>query len=419
MSGIHLQYTFSHQEINASTEPQLIYLLLEASPQGSAAVTAKLPLNVCLVIDRSSSMRGDRLMQVKDAAQRIVDQLGTKDYFALVTFNDRAEVVVPSQRVNDKADLKQRIGSIDAAGGTEMATGLALALQEQQRTAIGRGISRVLLLTDGRTYGDESRCVQIVRRAQDRQIGLTALGIGNEWNEDLLETMAAHENSRTHFITSAQEITKVFAEEINRMHSIFAQGVQLHIKMRKGGILRSLDRVQPFIAPVQIVEEKDEYWVGKLGDWPGSDDQMFLMEVMVPPIEEGEQPLMQMLLRYELPNNPNRPQPIQTTLNMTVRPEGEAEPQVDGVVKHWLERLIAYRLQAQAWQDVDSGDVKRASTRLEMASTRLFDSGQEDLARTVQREATQMSRAGHTSAIGRKQIKYGTRGLMGKDDPSS
>jgi Mg-chelatase subunit ChlD len=416
--SIELHWTLSRPVLGASSEPQLLYLLLEAIPQGTAATTTKLPLNLCLVVDRSSSMRGDRLLQVKEAAQRIVEQLGSHDYFSLVTFNDRADIVIPAQRVNNRQDLKTRISSVEAAGGTEMATGLALALQEVQRAMLGRSISRILLLTDGRTYGDESRCVQIARRAQDRQIGLTALGIGNEWNEDLLETMAARENSRTQYITSAQEIAQVFNDEVQRMHSIFAQGVQLNVRLRKGGMLRSLDRVQPYIAPVPIIEEQDEHWSGKLGDWPSSDAQLFLLEMAVPPLEVGDQPLAQILLRYNAPNAGanERPQPSKSTVTLSVRPADEVEGgAIDNTVKRWLERLVAYRLQARAWQEAEAGDIEGASKRLQMAGTRLFESGEADLARTVQNEATRMLRSGHTSAEGRKRIKYGTRGLMGDD----
>ena len=146
--GIRLQRTLSRTVLGESAEQQLVYVLLEASPEGAATQLPKLPLNLCLVIDRSSSMRGDRLMQVKEAAGKILDQLTQDDYFSLVVFNDRADVVVPAQRVNSRGDLKQAIGRIEAAGGTEMATGMALALQEIQRPMLARGISRLLLLTD-------------------------------------------------------------------------------------------------------------------------------------------------------------------------------------------------------------------------------------------------------------------------------
>jgi Ca-activated chloride channel homolog len=412
--GIRLQRTLSRAVLGESSEPQLLYALLEAAPEGLAAQLPKLPLNLCLVIDRSSSMRGERLNQVKEAAGKIVDQLSQDDYFSLVVFNDRADVVVPAQRVANKGDLKRAIGTVEAAGGTEMANGMALALQEIQKPMLARGISRLLLLTDGRTYGDESRCVEVARRAQGRGIGLTALGIGTEWNEDLLETMTARENSRAQYIASAQEITAVFADELKRMHSIFAQQVRIQLAARPGGVVRAFDRVRPFIAPVQIAEEADLRWAGGLGDWPGSDVQAFLIEIVVPPLGVGEHPLLKITLRYDLPGANLRDQVAEEIVRVNVQPAERVAYQVDSTVKYWLERLVAYRLQSSAWQDVEAGRLDEATRRLQMAGTRLFDAGEVALAQTVQEEATRLLRSGSTSDEGRKRIKFGTRGLMGR-----
>ncbi|NTV64211.1 MAG: VWA domain-containing protein [Oscillochloris sp.] len=410
--GIQLRSTLSRSVLPDVGEEQLIYVLLEVSAQGVPTAMPKLPLNLCLVIDRSSSMRGERLQQVKEGASRIVDMLGEEDYFSLVTFNDRAEVVIPAQRTRNKADLKRMISGIEAAGGTEMATGMGLALQEVQRSMVNRGVSQILLLTDGRTYGDEGRCVEIARRGQTRGIGLTALGVGNEWNEDLLETMAARENSRTQYITSASEISQLFTEEVSRMHSVFAQAVQLRAEVRPGAMLRSLDRVRPFIATVQAIEEKDLVWAANLGDWPGNDPQAFLLEVVVPPLAVGDHPLLRLTLRYSLPGMNLMNQEGNLVLRIGVRPATSVAYEVDATVKHWLERLVAYRLQAGAWQDVEEGRIEEATRRLQMAGTRLFEAGEVDLAHTVQEEATRLLRSGQTSAEGRKRIKYGTRGLI-------
>lgn len=414
--GIQLRSTLSRSLLAESAEPQLVYVLLELAAQGVPAQLPKLPLNLCLVIDRSSSMRGERLQQVKDAAAKIVEMLGEDDYFALVSFNDRAEVAVAAQRARNKGDLKRQIGMVEAAGGTEMATGMALALQEIQKPMLSRGVSRILLLTDGRTYGDESRCVEIARRAQGRGIGLTALGIGGEWNEDLLETIAAREGSRTQYITSAGEITQIFTDEVKRMSSIFAQDVALKVEVRPGAMLRSLDRVRPFIATVPATEERELVWAAPLGDWPGSDPQALLLEVVVPPLGVGDHPLLRVSLRYSLPGMNLMNQQGELVLRLGVRPAEQVSYEVDATVKHWLERLVAYRLQAGAWQSMENGQVEEATRRLQMAGTRLFEAGEVELARTVQEEATRLLRSGQASAEGRKRIKYGTRGLMGPSE---
>jgi Ca-activated chloride channel family protein len=418
MSKVDLRITPSRSVLPASQEPQLLYALIELSAQSGATKMPRLPLNLCLVIDRSSSMRGERLQQVKQAAMQILDLLGDHESFALVTFNDRAEVIVPAQLARARAEIKRQISAIEAAGGTEMATGLALGVQELQRAMMPRAIHRLLLLTDGRTYGDEGRCVEIARRAQARGIGITALGIGSEWNEDLLETIAARENSRTHYITSAAEITKIFTAEVERMHNIFAQDVQLRVTLPPQGLLRSLDRVRPYIGPLPIIEEADFAWTAALGDWPESDAQALLMEIVVPPLPVGRHTMLRLQLRYRVPGSEGTTANHEQNLVVGVRNPDEVASEVDPTVKHWLERLVAYRLQASAWQAAEEGKLEEATRRLQMAGTRLFEAGEIELARTVQEEATRLLRSGQASAEGRKRIKYGTRGLIGREEQS-
>ncbi|PDV96855.1 VWA domain-containing protein [Candidatus Chloroploca asiatica] len=413
---IQLEATLSRAVLPESTEPQLIYALLDMHALGGTAPLLKLSLNLCLVIDRSSSMRGERLQQVKEGVARIIDLLSEDDYFSLVTFNDRADVVVNTQRVRNKQELKQAVNRIEAAGGTEMATGMAMALQEVQKPVMLQGVSRILLLTDGRTYGDEGRCVELARRAQDRGIGVTAMGIGTEWNEDLLETIAARENSRTQYITSATQISQVFADEVKRMSSIFAQDLRFQVELRPGALLRSLDRVRPYLTSVPISEDHEHVWTASLGDWPNTEPQALLLEIVVPVLRLGDHPLLRLRITYNLPGLSLKDQQAQLVLRMSVRKADTVPYEVNATVKQWLERLVAYRLQANAWQQAEQGNATLASQRLQMAGSRLLEAGELDLARTVQEEATRLAESGEASAEGRKRIKYGTRGLMGSPD---
>jgi len=228
------------------------------------------------------------------------------------------------------------------------------------------------------------------------------------------DSMTARENSRAHYIANAQDIASVFAEELKRMNSIFAQQVRLQLASRPGGMVRSLDRVRPFIAPVVITEDADLRWSGSLGDWPGSDVQAFLIEMVVPPLGVGDHPLLKLTLNYDLPGANLRDQAAEEIVRVGVRPADQVAYQVDSTVKYWLERLVAYRLQSNAWQDVEAGRVEEATRRLQMAGTRLFEAGEVALAHTVQEEATRLLRSGSASEEGRKRIKFGTRGLMGR-----
>ncbi|HMO58371.1 MAG TPA: VWA domain-containing protein, partial [Roseiflexaceae bacterium] len=254
---------------------------------------------------------------------------------------------------------------------------------------------------------------EIARRAQARSIGITALGIGTEWNEDLLETITASENSRAQYVAQARDVATIFADEVQQMHAVFAQRVRLTVAGRPGVLIRSLDKVKPFIAPVPIIEEQDLHWVAQLGDWSGSESQSFLVEVVVPPLPIGMHPLLKLQLQYDLPAAGVRDQIVDAIVRINSLAAEDVQYQVEPTVKHWLERLVAYRLQAQAWQKAEAGEIAAASAHLKMASTRLLSAGQIALAHMIDAEAAQLSQSGQASEEGRKRIKFGTRGLVG------
>lgn len=393
--------------LQVCSEPQLVYLLITA--RTTVATQRRMPLNMCLVLDRSSSMRGERLFQVKEAARHVVSHLESTDAFGLVTFNDRAEVIIASQAVRDPETVKATLMGIEARGGTEMAQGLALGLQEIERPKLN-GINRLVLLTDGRTYGDEHACVELARRAQRRGIGLTTLGVGTEWNEDLLETMTAGANSRTQYIAATNEIVPVFSAELNRLHTTVAQNVELMLVAHAETHVRACYRIQPFIAPLQAYPSSNGLWRMPIGEWAASEEQVFLVELVVPPVAAGTHPVARIDLQYQLIGAAQATAAPSTVIQLPAAVQ--LDPTVDLAARRALERVVAYQLQSRAWQAVTEGQIDDATKRLQMAGTHLFNAGEVKLAETVHAEATKLLQGGSASADGRKRIKYGTRGLM-------
>ena len=82
-------------------EEQVLYVLAEVAAD-PAQQQRRHPLNLCLVLDRSTSMQGARLQRVKEATHYIIDSLSERDVFSVVTFGDRAEVLIPAEPGLDK-----------------------------------------------------------------------------------------------------------------------------------------------------------------------------------------------------------------------------------------------------------------------------------------------------------------------------
>jgi Ca-activated chloride channel family protein len=96
---INKRILLSRKELSPKKENQLVYMLLDLSPADSYKQTSNsAPLNICIVLDCSTSMKGEKLDTVKATAVQLIRKLKPQDIFSVVTFSDRAEVVIPASR---------------------------------------------------------------------------------------------------------------------------------------------------------------------------------------------------------------------------------------------------------------------------------------------------------------------------------
>jgi Ca-activated chloride channel family protein len=91
--------TFSRPGLVETPEPQLIYILLEVGARDQGEQISAPPLNVCLVLDRSSSMKGEKLDMAKAAGIHVMRSLRPQDTPSIVAFSDKAEVLIPAGNV--------------------------------------------------------------------------------------------------------------------------------------------------------------------------------------------------------------------------------------------------------------------------------------------------------------------------------
>ncbi|MBN1483169.1 MAG: VWA domain-containing protein [Chloroflexia bacterium] len=407
---IQLACTPSRDSLPPLEEEQLLYLLVEILSYGDQGAQTRLPLDICLVLDNSSSMRGERLYQAKEAARHIVSQMSQQDYFCLVVFNDQAQVVVPRQQVRAPASLREHVTEIEASGGTEMARAMEQALTQMRSLGPFPGVRRLILLTDGQTYGDDNRCVELARQLQQMGAGITALGLGDDWNEDLLSTMAAHGNSRSEYISGAESVVSLFQQEMRLLQGILAQEMVLSLKGIADLEAKQFFRISPEVTSLPLREERAHEWLVPLGEWMGGEPQVFLAEMIVSPLPRGEHDLLQVELSYRLPREPARRR-VHDQLTLPFRPQQASGMQVPSKLLLALEKLMAYRMQESAWREARRGNVDQATRRLRRIATRLVNMGESSLAETIEREALHLERTGRVSAGGKKEVHYGTQRL--------
>ncbi|TMC21030.1 MAG: VWA domain-containing protein, partial [Chloroflexi bacterium] len=206
---------------------QVAYVLIETKPTELMA-QVRMPLNFALVLDHSGSMKGAKLKNVKEAVKMVIDRLEPTDYISVVIFDDTCQVIIPSMPARDPVGMKAAIDRIRDAGGTTMSLGMIQGLNELRRWNIPNAINRMILLTDGVTYGDAERCRQLARDARAAGISIYPLGIGQDWDESLLDTIGEMSGGMpAEFIRNPSDAMTVFEQQFQSAVAVAVRNTTL------------------------------------------------------------------------------------------------------------------------------------------------------------------------------------------------
>jgi len=206
----------------------------------SVTGTQRPPVNLAIVIDHSGSMSG-RIQHAQAAARGIVARLDAHDRVSLIQYDDSADVLVPSI-VTDAAGkqrLEKAIQAIALGGGTNLHRGLELGRDEVKRELQQSQVSRVILLSDGHAnvgVVDPQAIASTARGAANGGVRITAVGIGDDYNEDLMEAIAEAGRGQYHYVKEASDLEKVIAGELAGIQATVATNVELQLKAPCAGV---------------------------------------------------------------------------------------------------------------------------------------------------------------------------------------
>ncbi len=400
---------YSRESLTAMDRPQLLYVLLNVmpAPNSAASQPSRQPINLCLILDTSTSMSGSRLNAVKETALKIIRSLKQDDILSVVSFNDRAKVIIPATRNQNLNMLEARISIISTGGGTEIGQGLERGYSEVKQNFRAKYNNHMILITDGRTYGDEELCMEIAAKANKDNIKLHTLGIGNEWNDDFLEELATSTGGSCAFAQTSNAIQRFMEEKFGQIENTFANNVTLTYETPENVELRYAFRISPDTSSIFI----DKSIV--LGDVPKQHSLTVLMEFLVQstPNELNAFQLLDGKMRIMIPTAPIPEFSSRFTLNRPIIKDPNPSPPPPVLVRA-MSRLSLYRLQEMAQRDLKEGNVRKASSRLKNLATQLLTTGENDLAQTVMLELDNIRSNNGMSENARKQIRYGTRALV-------
>jgi Ca-activated chloride channel family protein len=214
-----------------------VFLQLWVKAQ-EVARPSRRPMNCAVVIDRSGSMGAEgKIENARSAVRALIDQLRPDDVFSIVIYDDVVEVLRPAGRVGDKAVLRRLVDEIGPRGWTNLGGGMVEGFRQSERY-LGEGyVNRVILLSDGlanRGITDQEELGRIARRYRQRGVSLSTIGVGLEYNENLMVALANGGGGNYYYLEHATNLASIFRREFDLMSTLVAQSASLDLDLGRG-----------------------------------------------------------------------------------------------------------------------------------------------------------------------------------------
>ena len=191
-------------------------------------------VNVALVIDTSSSMRGAKIERAKQAAMAVIDRLRPDDVLSAIVYHDGVQVVLPAAKLRDKASAKTAIQSIRVDGSTSLFAGISKGIAEARKYLKADRVNRIILLSDGTAnVGPDSpgELAELSASLLKENIAVTTMGLGLDFNEDLMIQLAIPSHGNHFFVEAADDLVATFRQEFDEIFSVVAQDLHINVKL--------------------------------------------------------------------------------------------------------------------------------------------------------------------------------------------
>ncbi len=274
-----------------------VYLLLRLSAMEAVGAGERPPLNMALVLDRSGSMAdAGKLDYVKKAATKVINTLGRKDVLSIIEYDDQITIMWPAGRVESASALSHLIDGLTPRGSTNLTGGMMAGVDEVKRAGeknlTGKeALNRVLLLSDGLANDgitDPGAIRELVRKARRDGVPISTLGLGRDYDEDLMQDIAENAGGRYYYIENPEQMSRIFAQELNALFKTVARNCVIEIKAGAG------------VKDVKIFGFESDNGAGKavLGDIYGGEKRTVLVRLEVDPQRLGHMDLGALKMSY-------------------------------------------------------------------------------------------------------------------------
>jgi Ca-activated chloride channel family protein len=369
--SVTVDVALDHRTLLAG-ERQTSYLRVGLVGAALDGRTYRAPLNLAIVIDSSGSMAGRKIEQAKAAAIAAVGQLRPNDIVSVLSYDTTVRVLVPATKVSDRSAVIRGIRRLRADGSTALFAGTVKGAAEVRKFLSRSRLNRVVLLSDGIANvgpSSPSELAELGARLREEGISVTTIGIGVDYNEDLMVGLARASGAPFTFVEDERELDHLFTYGLGGLQSVVASDVRVTIRFADGfRPLRCFGRTTEILGSTVRVPLAQLY---------GGHPEEVLCAFETPPVSESSQTIADVEVAYHwLPAGEGRSARSSASAEFSLsRPavEASADPAVKVSVVQRLadeEALAAMRLRDEGRLDDARRQLEAAQDRLDAAATR-------------------------------------------------
>ncbi len=356
-----------------------VYLRLSLKALAAQREREKRPqVNVALVLDRSGSMQGPRIAAAKEAAEQAISRLGSDDVVALVAYNNQVRTLHAASRLTSHDDLSRKIERLSAGGTTALYAGVKEGGRQVREYLSENRINRVILLSDGLANVGPSSPSELAKLGQELAgdgISVTTIGLGLNYNEDLMQRLALASDGNHAFAESPRDLGRIFDSEFGDTLSIAAQDIEIIIECRIG------------YKPVRILGRQAKIDGNrikmKMNQLTGGSERYLVVELDAPSGQPlGEADIASVMVDYQDLDSGQRQQSQLDVRARISADKAEAKESINKPVMSQVAAQIATERNEKAVELRDKGDIK-AARKLLKDNARYLATAREDYGQGV------------------------------------
>jgi Ca-activated chloride channel family protein len=343
---------------DTATTLDVVMKIIPPEPPQPESENKRPPLNLGLVIDRSGSMQGKKIQYAREAAGYAVEQLLPSDRISVTIYDDRIDTLVPSTLATNKTRIIRQIQRITPRSMTNLHGGWVEGGVQVSKYLKSEQLNRIILLSDGLANHGQTNpdiIASDVHGLAQQGVSTSTMGVGDDYNEDLLEAMATSGDGNYYYIESPDQLPEIFDMEMQGIIGLLGQNVTLRIEPQ---------------GDVEVVDVFNDFSLTRQGEFKLPNLVMgnpftVLVRLQVPAIQECT-PLCYFRLAWDEADQPER-QKLRVELELPVVLESQLDEfPLNADVQREVALMQSARAKKEASEKVREGDYGAAMDLMEV-----------------------------------------------------